>query len=278
MVEKCEVLMEKKIVLLCSKDIDSLANIDADYIVVYDRSAEISVSELSAISSEMAEKDGVCAAISPGGLGAKLNSIIYSVAAGKAIPVPAGAVGFSRETAVSLAGARKFDPVSLIMESAERGIPTTNIQHKSSGKIGFFKLVSRWWSLFLSSHILKYIFSSVVAFAVDYVLLLLLTDLLGGILPKLSMEVAALLAWITSSLTNFAINRSFVFRSKAPLLTALGEYYGLAVVVFLLKTYVILELLTRVLFLPLGIAKPIAEVVFFITNYFIQKKLIFKKR
>ena len=270
--------MEKKIVLLCSKDIDSLANIDADYIVVYDRGAEISVSELTALSSEMSEKDGVCAVVSKDGLGTKLNSIIYTVAAGKSVPVPAGAVGFSREIAVSLVGARKKDTVSLIMEAAERGISTTSVKYEKDAKVGLFKQVSRWWSLFLSSHILKYIFSSVVAFVVDYILLILLTDLLGGIIPKLSMEVAALLAWITSSITNFTINRSFVFRSNAPLIPALGEYYGLAVVVFLLKTYVVLELLTRVLFIPLGIAKPIAEVVFFVTNYFIQKKLIFKKR
>ncbi len=270
--------MEEKIVLLCGRDIDSLENIDADYIIVYDRGAEVSVSELTALSSEMSKMDGACAVVTAGGLGAKLNSMIYSVAAGKSVPVPAGAVGFSRETAASLAGARKLDSVSLIMEASERGVATSDIKSKQAGRLGLFKLISRWWSLFLSSHILKYIFSSGLAFLVDYLLIMLLADLLGGVFPNLSTEIAAIPAWIVSSLTNFTVNRGFVFRSKASLLPALGEYYGLAVVVFLLKTYVILELLTRVLFLPLGIAKPIAEVVFFVTNYFIQKKLIFKKR
>ena len=92
------------------------------------------------------------------------------------------------------------------------------------------------------------------------------------------MEIAAPAAWIVSSLTNFFLNRNFVFRSNAPLAAALPEYYGLAAVVFVLKTYVILELLTRVLHIPLWIAKLAAEVVFFISNYFIQKKFIFKKK
>ena len=90
--------------------------------------------------------------------------------------------------------------------------------------------------------------------------------------------VAAPGAWIVSSLSNFFINRNFVFRSNAPLRAALPEYYGLAAVVFLLKTYVLLELMVRVLGIPLGIAKLVAEVVFFISNYFIQKKFIFKKK
>ncbi len=270
--------MEEKIVLLCGRDVRSLEGIDADYIVIYDRNADVSVNELTSMTSEMAKNDGVCAVVSRGGIMSKLNPIVYTVAAGKSIPVSCGAVGFSRETAAQLVKARKNDTTSLIMEAANCGIPTHSVTRDSKSGTGFLKLISRWWSLFLSSHILKYIFSSVVAFFVDYVLIMLLTDLLGGVFPKLSMEIAALLAWIVSSATNFTINRSFVFHSKANIWTALGEYYGLAVVVFLLKTYVILELLTRVLFLPLGIAKPIAEVVFFVMNYFIQKKLIFKKR
>lgn len=278
MVENGEVLMEEKIVFLCGRDVRSLDGIAADYIIVYDRGAEISVNELSSIASEMSEKDGICSVVSDGGFMHSFNSVIYSVASGKAIPVPCGAVGFSRETAAALDKARRNDTTSLIMEAANCGIHMDSVKYHPKKRTGFFRQIGRWWSLFLSSHILKYIFSSVVAFLVDYVLIMLFENILGGIFPNLSMEIAALPAWIVSSATNFTINRSFVFRSRAPLLTALGEYYGLALGVFLLKTYVLLELLTRVLSIPLGLAKPIAEVAFFIMNYFIQKKLIFKKR
>ncbi len=130
-------------------------------------------------------------------------------------------------------------------------------------------------AIFLASKSLKYLFSSVAAFVIDYILLLLL----DAVIPvKASMEIAAPIAWVVSSMTNFFLNRNFVFQSNSPLLPALGEYYGLAGAVFLLKTYVLLELLTRLLHLPLSVAKLIAEVVFFVSNYFIQKNFIFKRK
>lgn len=121
----------------------------------------------------------------------------------------------------------------------------------------------------------KYLFSSCLAFAIDYVLHLYL----NSVIPlAASMEIGAFLAWCCSSAVNFTVNRSFVFHSSAPLKVALPEYYSLAIVVHLLKSYVILELLTRVLHIPLGIAKPIAEVILFAGNYIIQKKFIFKRK
>lgn len=118
---------------------------------------------------------------------------------------------------------------------------------------------------------LTYLLSSGIAFVIDYTLLLLLDSLL----PIASMEIGALFAWCVSSLTNFFINRNVVFRSDVPLRKALPEYYGLAGVVFILKTYVILEVLTRLCGFPLKYAKLIAEVIFFISNYVVQKTLIF---
>lgn len=121
---------------------------------------------------------------------------------------------------------------------------------------------------------LKYLLSSGVAFVMDYVLLLFF----DRILPVASLEIGALCAWCVSSLTNFFLNRSFVFSSNVPLRIALPEYYGLAGAVFVLKTYVLLEILTRLAGIPLKYAKLIAEVVFFVSNYFIQKMFIFRQK
>ena len=268
----------KKILTISSGEVKSLAEIDADYIVIYDKGAEISVSELSSLAEKMSENDGLTAVVAELGIISKFNALIYSVASGKKIPVPLGALGFPRESIASLSGARKYDTVSLVMEAASVGVATHSVSAGAGVRFKPSKLIPRWWSLFLSSHILKYIFSSVVAFAVNYVLILVFTELLTRLVPAAAMEIAAVPAWIISSLVNFIINRNFVFRSNANLLAALGEYYGLAGVVFLLKTYVLLELLTRLFRIPLEIAMPIAEVLFFIGNYFIQKKLIFKKK
>ncbi len=137
--------------------------------------------------------------------------------------------------------------------------------------------ITRAWQYFLNSQSLKYLFSSCVAFVIDCAVLFCLNHLLKGVMIG-SMEISAAIAWIFSSLTNFFINRNFVFRSSAPLRVALAEYYGLAGVVFLLKTYVLLELLVRVAHLDLAIAKPLAEIIFYTINYFIQKTFIFKKK
>ena len=59
---------------------------------------------------------------------------------------------------------------------------------------------------------------------------------------------------------------------------AMGEYYGLATVVFVLKNYGVLEFFMRVLNINIAIAKPICELLFFVVNFFIQKKIIFRKR
>ena len=141
---------------------------------------------------------------------------------------------------------------------------------RSNEQISIF---SRLYRIFMNSQSMKYLFSSCVAFVIDYVLLIIL----DAVIPVASLEIGAVIAWICSSLTNFFLNRNFVFRSSAPLRTAFAEYYGLAAVVFLVKTFVLLELLTRVFGIPLKIAKLAAEIIFFISNYFIQKLFIFGK-
>ena len=123
---------------------------------------------------------------------------------------------------------------------------------------------------------LRYIVSSGIAFVIDYVLLFIIESALGEL--SLAMEIAAIVAWIISSQINFWINRVWVFGSKKSPLPELGGYYALAAVSFSVKTFVLLELMVRVLTVPLVIAKPIAEVIMFAVNFIIQKLLIFKKK
>ena len=122
----------------------------------------------------------------------------------------------------------------------------------------------------------KYLISSCIAFAVDYVILLALERLFSGF--ALAMELAAVISFCVSSQINFHINRLWVFKKREGLLAELGGYYALALVSFSLKTFVLLELFVRVAGLPTIIAKPIAEVVMFVFNFFVQKKVIFRKK
>ncbi len=171
----------------------------------------------------------------------------------------------------------KKDPaLSLLFGAAREDIPIQNVilENSTPRRRSFFSRICSYFSVFCNSQPLKYLFSSVVAFVIDFSLLLFF----DSILPFASMEIGALLAWCVSSCTNFFLNRNFVFTADTPIKIALLEYYGLATTAFVLKTYVFIEIFTRLLHLPLGIAKPIAEVAFYLINYFIQKKWIFKKK
>ncbi|MBE6598785.1 MAG: hypothetical protein E7638_05035 [Ruminococcaceae bacterium] len=216
--------------------------------------------------------------------GRKFTDLVFRIAAGKAVSDPmTGLCAMPKETAVQLAelpGERFEFEINRLFAVLEDGAAICEIPvGASSGGFRFHPVadtVRLYWSIFLGSRSLKYLFSSGLAFIIDYVLLVAIARLLA--FDGAVELVAAPAAWIVSSLTNFFLNRNFVFRSNTPLLVALPEYYGLAGIVFLLKTYVLLELMVRVIGMPLEIAKLVAEVVFFVSNYFIQKKFIFKKK
>ena len=69
-----------------------------------------------------------------------------------------------------------------------------------------------------------------------------------------------------------------MFRSEKPPLPELGGYYSLALISFALKTYVFIEIMYRLIKLPLAVAMPVAEVIMFAVNYFVQKKIIFRRK
>ena len=123
----------------------------------------------------------------------------------------------------------------------------------------------------------RYLISSVIAFAADYAVLLILEPLFSG-MTFLSMELAAAISFAISSQINFWINRLWVFKSEKSPLPELGGYYSLALISFSVKTFVLLELFVRVFGLPLFIAKPIAEALMFAFNYIVQKKIIFGRK
>ncbi len=188
-----------------------------------------------------------------------------------------GIVGIPREYISDIEPAAWMRAIEIIKAAEVKKLPLIELPLSKSELRGRFTgFIGDLYSLFLASQPLKFLFSSGVAFIIDYVLLMVLNKYIK--VEVGTMEIAALLAWCTSSLTNFFLNRVFVFKSNAPFWPSFAEYYGLAGAVFVLKTYVLIEILTRVLHINLAIAKLIAEVVFFISNYFIQKLLIFRKK
>ena len=97
-------------------------------------------------------------------------------------------------------------------------------------------------------------------------------------LQDINKPISIGVAWFVSSLVNFLVNRYFVFRVKNNFYGALIKYYTLALVVMGLKNYGLYMLLTDVFIFPELPGKVLAEISFFVFNYFLQQKLIFRMK
>lgn len=143
------------------------------------------------------------------------------------------------------------------------------------GKIGQFvekiiKSTSVW-----------YIASSVLAFVIEYVITLWLGSLLLASLSLgkiLSNDIAMSVAWICSSHVNFCVNRTLVFRSKSPALPAYLKYFALALPVFLIKSFGLVNMLLGLTRLPMWFVYPVAQAAMFVITYIVQKRYIFMKK
>lgn len=133
----------------------------------------------------------------------------------------------------------------------------------------------------LSMPSIRYTASSLLAFGIEFVLALVLEFLFihsVGMGETLSRNAAMAIGWVLSSHVNFYVNRTLVFHSKDPALPAYLKYFALALPVFLIKSFGLVNLLIELTKLPLAIAMPVAQTAMFVVTYIVQKKLIFKMK
>lgn len=119
--------------------------------------------------------------------------------------------------------------------------------------------------------ILKFSASSFVGFLVDYAIysiLLLITE---------NLLISNVAARIVSAGVNFSLNRKFVFKSSTPVLKAALQYFLLAAGILIGNTLV-LEYIVNTCGVHQMIAKIVTEAIFFIISWFIQKRIVFRKR
>lgn len=130
----------------------------------------------------------------------------------------------------------------------------------------------------------KFLTSSVMATVVDYVLFILLYNVLlsgmaGGMMgigaflfePQLLFSVVG--ARVVSALFNYTVNRKVVFKSSSK--GTLWKYAALALGI-MAGDYVLIRLLQGI-GLPTLLSKVIADVALFVCSYRVQDRVIFKK-
>jgi putative flippase GtrA len=111
--------------------------------------------------------------------------------------------------------------------------------------------------------------SSLLAFAVDTVMLLALNALTGLLVPSI------VAARVVSASVNFAVNRRVVFRAEQRgRMLRQAARYALLAVALLASNIVWLDALTRY-GMPLVVAKIATEAVLFVTSYGVQRSFVF---
>jgi len=165
-------------------------------------------------------------------------------------------------------------------------IETVYLEENKSSHFNAFRDARRVYGILLRNAVtripqaLRFLFSSALAFFVDTVVYYLLFNLLFPHFLKETATIAffsLLMARITSSLANYAVNRRVVFHSRANAGKSLVLYYLLAVAVFVGNHYV------NVFFLHLTgwhevLCLVLAQGICFPISFFIQKYLIFPSK
>ena len=214
---------------------------------------------------------------------AMTRGVFRLVSGVKVYDTQTGLRGFDRplmEYFMKVRGDRYEYEMNMLLDAAERKIPihevtikTVYLDENESSHFNPLKDSAKiYWCLL--KYFIKFIGSSLIAFTVEYVLLLLFERLFIDT-GKWSLEVANAVARVISATVNFTINHFFVFQSREKVQNTFVRYAVLAVTAFLVDT-ALLKLLNQVIGIPLAVAKPIADTTVFMLNYPIQKRFVYK--
>lgn len=122
----------------------------------------------------------------------------------------------------------------------------------------------------------KYIAVALSSFAIDYGLFCLLSVLLSSFPLSRRIWISTVMARVVSSLYNYSMNHSAVFRCTAPYQSTLFKYYALCIVQMLCSASCV-SLLCTLLAIPETISKLLVDTLLFLISFQIQKNWIFKE-
>ena len=192
----------------------------------------------------------------------------------------------------TIEGERYEYEMNMLIACAERKIPmveqtiqTVYIDDNSSSHFHPIRDSVRIYWLILRNIIL-YVGSSLAAFVVEFIMLFLLDKLL---LPCIAPSItdAKLLRFVSilleggiargiSSLVNFCINKTVVFKKKGHTASSMGKYIALVIGNYLVSYSIVALVSTIFGYEPVWVA-PIVSVVMVIFTYTLQKIWVFKK-
>ena len=213
-------------------------------------------------------------------LGNQLTRGIFRVLSGEYISdTQSGLRAFSGKLIpmlLKVEGERYEYETNVLMELVKQGIPVVELPIQTVYKdqensTSHFHVIRD--SIRIYGQLFKFSGSSLLSFAVDYVLF----GLMVWILPEGVVELVAAnaIARVFSATFNYTMNTRIVFQKKMGKTSAL-QYMVLAIGIFFMNN-MILNLYAEVFGLPVMEAKLLTELTLFIPSFTIQRFWIFRK-
>ena len=208
---------------------------------------------------------------------------VFSVASGVSVyDTQTGLRAFDREALkrfVEIPGERYEYEINMLLTAAQSGMPiieewieTVYLEDNASSHFNPLKD-----SLKIYMCIFKFAASPLLAFVIDYVLVLLFSALTRSWGSAASLNFSVIAARLISATVNFTVNRKVVFNGNESFGKALIKYAALAVVVLGLNL-ALMHLLTIRLGWPIPLAKIVVEVLLFCMNFVVQGRFVYRKQ
>lgn len=135
------------------------------------------------------------------------------------------------------------------------------------------KKVSNLLSLIFKNEIIRYLLSAGSSFLIDLILFTIFNYLLNPVFNTYAIFISTFLARVLSSLYNYFINSRFVFLKYSK--KSIYKYYLLVIIQMMISSLLV-YVFSNFIFIHTTILKGIVDIIIFIINYIIQKKIIFK--
>ncbi len=185
-------------------------------------------------------------------------------------------------TLLALKGERYEYEMYMLLGAAEQHIPmrevfieTVYLDEENSSS--HFHPLRDSFKIYAS--ILKFTCSSLIAFVIDYILVLALAAALPmtGLSQAQVLLLSVVIARVISASCNFLINQRMVFKAKGHTLSGAIKY-GSVTLLILVLNYLLLRVFNITLHIPLSVAKLIVEALLFIVSFLLQRFFVFRSK
>ena len=205
---------------------------------------------------------------------------VYSMATGAQVhDTQTGLRAFRRSMIprlLSIKGERYEYEINMLMELAAEGVPIIEEEietvYEDGNRGSHFSTIRDSFRIY--KEILKFSASSLVSFAIDYLLYAVLLAATGYAGLANGLVISNIGARVVSASANYTMNRRMVFKSRTGVAESAVQYAVLAAFILAGNT-IMLSMLAGAFGMNRLLAKVITEIIFFTISWTVQKYVIF---